>query len=701
MLRTLLHKTLLTAIAILLGGWAVAAQNNIVKGTALSFKADENALIDFRWEIYNVDAGTTVNLTSSTNISEEYSFDIEGNYEVKAYPIDLVTRCLGEPIFIAITVIGDPPTLVFDDLSDAKVCAESNGDNTEAYINCTVHYTGPMPWTFKYSINGDPSETPKGADEISTSSFDFVLTIPNTSGDMLETKIEILEAMSISGLEVTEDIENHTKVISIYPLPDTEFLDFEPLVFVGSLESFTATILRHDFNLHEIFVPDGASVLNENTTLLSDGIHSELTFDIQWGTEVGLKQVKLLERSAFNCFGDTIYADVNVVEFIPFEISLDENISACINDNVTLNPEITSDYTQKYTYLWSTGETDETITVTESGTYSVTITGEGGNTVFVETNVTFNSLPIVDLGEDSNIPEGESVTLGDELTVGSAYLWNDGSDSQTIDVSEGGAYWVQITDGNGCINRDTINLTEGNILTVSLESKREICEGENAYISPTVTGDSISYYWIPGGETDSGIYVSQEGKFCVEVSDKNGDKETVCVDVVINPSPIVDLGDDVKLDVGETVDLDAGNSGVSYIWSINEIISVGDISSTLAVNSTGKFSVEVRGVNDCVGRDTVSVYSQGRRYLPSGFSPNGDNKNDVLKVKQYDNVKGITLIIYNRGGQRMFQSNRIDIGWDGSYKGELQRLDTYIYYLEVTLDDNTIEKQRGEVTLLR
>lgn len=42
MLRTLLHKTLLTAIAILLGGWAVVAQHNVVKGTALSFKAEEN-----------------------------------------------------------------------------------------------------------------------------------------------------------------------------------------------------------------------------------------------------------------------------------------------------------------------------------------------------------------------------------------------------------------------------------------------------------------------------------------------------------------------------------------------------------------------------------------------------------------------------------------------------------------------------------
>tara|TARA_R110001583_G_scaffold6427_3_gene32556 strand:- start:6556 stop:8649 length:2094 start_codon:yes stop_codon:yes gene_type:complete len=697
MFRTLLHKTLLTAIAILLGGWVVAAQNNVVKGTALSFKADANIAIDFRWEIYSVDAGTTINLLSDTNITEEYTFSIEGNYEVRAYPVDKVNRCLGEPIIIQVAVLGDPPTIVFDDLSDTYACSASNGFNPRAEISCTVHYTGPLPWTFKYSIDREPAEMPEGASEIWNRTFDFVVTIPNTTGGRSSSEIMIVEAMSTSGLKVVEDTDEHSKQIDILPLPDTKFLDFEPTVMAGTLQSYSANILRHDANSYEIFPPNGATVLNENTRLLADELHSELTFDIQWGTELGPKQVKLIERSAFNCYGDTIYADVNVVEFIDFVIELGEDKFACINDVVILNPEPTAAVAQTYSYLWSNGADTPTITVTESGTYSVVVTDESDNVKRDEILVTFNALPIVDLGSDRNIPDGESITLDAGDASGSTYLWNTGATTQTIDVSDEGDYWVEITDSNNCLNRDDIKLIAGSVLIVDLGDFIEICEGDSAYLKPilNVDADDVTYNWIPGGETGQEIYATKKGKYCVEVTDNLGNKETACVDVIINAAPIVDLGDDRKLEVGEIVELDAGNDGVSYVWSTNEITSV------IEVSSTGNYSVEVTGTEDCVGRDSVNIYSKGRRYLPSGFSPNGDGRNDQLTVREYDNVKSVTFIIHNRGGQKIFQSNRLDIGWDGTYKGELQRMDTYMYFLRVTLDDNKTEVQRGEVTLLR
>ena len=708
MLKTLLHKTLLTAIAILLGGLAVVAQQHtVVKGTALSFKADENTGIDFRWEIYSLETGIRVNLLSDTNITEEYTFSIEGNYEVRAYPVDLLTRCLGEPILIKLAVIGDPPTLVFDDLSDTYACSASNANDSRSEINCTVRYTGPLPWTFKYSIDREPAEMAEDANEIWERTFDFVITIPNTTGGKSTSEIMIVEAMSLSGLKVVEDTDAHLKKIDILPLPDTKFLDFETTVMAGSLQSYSANILRHDPDItpsspasskrYEIFVPDGLTVLNENTTLLADNFHSELTFDVQWGTELGPKQIKLIERSVFNCYGDTIYADVNVVEFIEFSIELGDDKFACINDAVVLNPEPKSALVQNYNYLWSNDAETSTITVTEPGMYSVVVTDESGNVKRDEINVTFNALPIVDLGADRNIPEGESITLDAGLATGSTYEWNEGATTQTIDVSDEGEYWVQIKDKNGCINRDTILLTTGSVLTVDLGDFIEICEGDRAYLRPTlnVDADDVTYYWIPGGETEQEIYVTKAGKHCVEVTDKNKNKETACVDVIIKPAPIVDLGDDVKLEVGELVELDAGNDGISYVWSTNEI------TSTIEVSSSGNYSVEVTGNRDCVGRDSVNVYAKGRRYLPSGFSPNGDGRNDQLKVLQYDNVKAITFIVHNRGGQKIFQSNRLDIGWDGTYKGELQRMDTYVYFLRVTLDDNRVEEQRGEVTLLR
>jgi len=850
MLKTLLHKTLLTAIAILLGGLAVVAQTNVVKGTALSFTAEYNKDLDYRWEIYNVDDRTSINLTSNTNVSEEYTFNASGNFEVRVYPVDKASRCLGEPLVLTVTVAGDPPTITFDDLSTPYVCSANNGVNPRAEIACTVNYTGPLPWTFKYSVDREPAVLPEGADEIWTSTFDFVVTIRNTSGRKSRSEIMIVEAKSISGLEIAENIDDHRVEIDVLGLPDTKFLDFEPIVMAGTLQSYKANILRHDPNItpsspasskrYEIFVPDGASVLNENTIILADELHSELTFDIQWGDDLGAKQVKLIEKNGFNCYGDTIYADINVIEtflvdlggdkdvckgdeitltpsinmdgtftyawstgettesiqvseegnytltvtetnlnktssvsvqvnlldlpvvdlgddyelaeaeiktldaglhtaylwsngettqtidvdrsalyFVTvtgangcqasdeinitsvsdvFAIDLGGDIQACVNDEVILNPNPT--ITQNYSYLWSNGQVTQTISITESGTYSVVVTDDANNVKRDEIDVLFNALPIVDLGPDRYIYEDETITLdaGDAGT-GSTYLWSTDETTQAINVTTAGDYSVTITNANGCSNTDELKLISngGKKFTVDLGDEIEICEGDRAYLEPTIDRDiDATYRWIPSQETDKGIYVDKKGKYCVEVSDGFGNKETACVDVLINSSPIVDLGDDISLEAGQTAILDAGNEDSFFQWSN------GAISQVIEVSTAGDYSVAVTNPKNCIGRDEVNVsFPQGEDFVgfPSGFTPNGDGNNDVLYVRG-NNIKTVAFIIYNRGGQQIFQSNRLEVGWDGTYKGQLQRMDAYVYYLNVTFDNGTSVQKRGEVTLV-
>ncbi|WP_372641064.1 gliding motility-associated C-terminal domain-containing protein [Ancylomarina sp.] len=850
MLRTLLHKTLLTAIAILLGGLAVVAQHNVVKGTALSFKAEENTAVDYRWEIYSVDAGTTVNLASNTHISEEYTFNVSGNYQIKVYPVDKLSRCLGEPLVLAVTVSGDAPTIIFDDLSTPYVCSANNGVNPRAEIACTVNYTGPIPWTFKYSVDREPAVLPQGADEIWTSTFDFVVTIRNTSGRKSRSEIMIVEGKSLSGLEIVENIDDHRVEIDVLGLPDTKFLDFEPVVMAGTLQSYKVNILRHDPNItptspanskrYEIFVPDGATVLNENTILLADELHSELTFDIQWGDELGAKEVKLIEKNGFNCYGDTISADINVIEtflvdlgddkdickgsdielspsinmdgtftytwstgetsetirvntsgtytltvaetnlnktsvasvqvnlldlpvvdlgedyeladgeiktldaglndtylwsngettrtidvdrsglyFVTvtsangcqasdeinitsvndvFAIELGGDIQACVNDEITLNPN--PSISQNYKYKWSTGDETQTISVTESDTYSVVVTDDNGNVKRDEIVVLFNALPIVDLGTDRYIYEDETITLDAGNTgAGTTYLWSTGEITQTIDVTVEGVYSVSITNANGCSNTDELTLTSngGKKFTVDLGDDIEICEGDRAYLEPIIDREiDATYKWIPGESTAKGIYVDKKGKYCVEVSDAFGNKETACVDVFINASPIVDLGDDISLDAGETAILDAGNDDSFFQWS------TGAISQIIEVGTAGDYSVAVTSPKNCIGRDEVNVsFPQGENFVgfPSGFTPNGDGNNDVLFVRG-NNIKKVTFIIYNRGGQQIFQSNRLEVGWDGTHKGQLQRMDAYIYYLNVSFDNGTSVQKRGEVTLV-
>ncbi len=113
-------------------------------------------------------------------------------------------------------------------------------------------------------------------------------------------------------------------------------------------------------------------------------------------------------------------------------------------------------------YLWNTGATTSSLTVSGSGTassYWVEVTNEWGCTTTSETlNVTLKPSPEVDLGPDSTVCEGGFVTLDASTEGSNSYYWNTGEDTETINVDEEGSYNVLVQNQYGCIDLDTINL---------------------------------------------------------------------------------------------------------------------------------------------------------------------------------------------------------------------------------------------------
>ena len=841
MIRTLLHKTLLSALLILLGGLAAVSQQYVVKGTTLNFKVDENAAYKYHWSVTNTSSGAVAYLASKTFDSGDYQFVNAGTYEVKVYPEDLGTHCFGEGLTMLVIVDESAPTAVFEDLEVPYVCAQNNGGDANGMVNVRVNYTGPKPWTFKYSVDRAPAEMPTGAKEIYTNQFEFELEIPNTSGKTHRAEILLVEAKTLSGIPVEEDLANQTLEVDVMALPNTVFGDYNPVIQAGTIQAYTATIEKNEN--YEIFVPADATVLNESTTRMSDNFHSELSFDVQWGNTPGDYQIKLIERSAFDCAGDTIYADIKVVEsFVVslgddiafcsgetrvltpvidfdgdysylwsdgslgstltvsetgiysvtatdkntgkqssavvnvtvwsapvvdlgddyqlaegeiltldaqnagndyewstgettqtiqvstsntysvtvtnlngcsasdeivissvsdvFAINLGDDKDICEGDEIVLNPNPT--ITQDYTYLWSNGANTSTLTVTESGNYSVIVMDATGVEKTDEILVNVHPLPIVDLGEDIVLYDGETATLdaGPEGLTGS-YEWNTGEITQTITVSDENVYSVLVTSEFGCTNSDEVSVIrkDGHKFSVDLGGDIQICEGDRVYLEPTIDrtfSAEPTYSWIPSESTDKGIFVDQTGKYCVEVTDPFGNTEGDCIELIVNASPIVDLGDDLVLTAGETAELDAANDGSFYRWSNDEI------SQKIVVDKAGEYWVEVTNQKSCMGRDTVNVsYPEGDQFvgLPTGFSPNGDGKNDVLYVRG-NNIASMSLIIYNRLTIKIFQSNRQDVGWDGTYRGKKQDMDVYVYFLEVTLLDGRTIQKKGNVTLL-
>jgi gliding motility-associated-like protein len=86
-------------------------------------------------------------------------------------------------------------------------------------------------------------------------------------------------------------------------------------------------------------------------------------------------------------------------------------------------------------------------------------------------------------------------------------------------------------------------------------------------------------------------------------------------------------------------------------------------------------------------------------FIPSAFTPNFDGQNDVFKAEG----RGITqmhMIVYNKLGQIVFESTNLDIGWDGTFKGELSS-ETYVYHVDYTDAKGIGHVKRGQVTLIK
>ncbi len=122
-------------------------------------------------------------------------------------------------------------------------------------------------------------------------------------------------------------------------------------------------------------------------------------------------------------------------------------------------------------------------------------------------------------------------------------------------------------------------------------------------------------------------------------------------------------------------------------------------------NKTGTYKVCLTAYNDQSGcsDDTcqeISAVVMPLLDVPNAFSPNGDNINDVIRVRGYG-VEKMTWRIYNRWGVLVFQSNSVSNGWDGKVNGVLQPMDVYAYVLDVTFSDNKVYRKKGDITLLR
>ena len=281
---------------------------------------------------------------------------------------------------------------------------------------------------------------------------------------------------------------------------------------------------------------------------------------------------------------DAILVQVNPVPV--FDLGNDQVL--CAGESTVLDATSTGS-----TYLWSTGVTTPTITVSTTGTYSVTATLNGCTTTD-DVVVTVLTPSVLDLGPDISICAGTAVEL-DATLPGATYLWSTGETSPTVEVGSNGTYWVTVSQA-ACSISDTVVVTVNDPGTLDLGPDVTLCDGEAIVLDASLPG--ASYIW-EDGSTQATITVSLAGNYSVTAT-VDGCSVSDEVAVSVNPIPTIELGDDVSLCPGLSTTLNAATAGATYLWSD------GSTASSLVVTVPGNYSVEVN-VDGCSASDGLEV----------------------------------------------------------------------------------------------
>ncbi|HXC04942.1 MAG TPA: gliding motility-associated C-terminal domain-containing protein, partial [Bacteroidia bacterium] len=237
--------------------------------------------------------------------------------------------------------------------------------------------------------------------------------------------------------------------------------------------------------------------------------------------------------------------------------------------------------------------------------------------------------------------------------------------------------------------------------TAAITGNDTLCAGA----STTLTGaGGSSYSWNTGAIT-APISVSPPANTTYTLVVGNGFcYDTTTTQVIVLAGPTVSAGADTTINIGGSVTLHATGTGTSYSWSPSTSLSCTVCPNpTASPSQTTEYVVTTTSANGCVRTDTVIVYVTfdcGEVYVPNFFSPNGDGKNDFECVYGHC-IQTLDFAIYDRWGEKVFETNDPKQCWDGTFRGKLMNSAVFAYYLKATLLNGQVISQKGNITLDR
>jgi len=407
--------------------------------------------------------------------------------------------------------------------------------------------------------------------------------------------------------------------------------------------------------------------------------------------------------------------DYDGLAFDDFKIEEAQTTNASFNFSCTSATEISfTDGSSNCPETWLWDFDDGTTAVTQNATHTFSNPG-----IYDVKLMTGNNCSATDTALQRITIIEASITSTDESCAG----FSDGTATVTINPSgnynfswntipvqntatatnlSAGFYTIEVTGANVCSRTETVEIgVAPSNFSASTSAVSTSCAGVNDGMAILVTANSSLYAFSwntnPVQTTDTASNLSA-GTYSVTVSGPGICSPVIySVDVTegMNGTPVNFLGDDTSTCTGNPIVLYAGNYS-SYFWDD------GSNSAYREVTEPGVYFAAVITTAGCTGDDSIYVEEKclDDVVIPNAFTPNADGLNDIFLAFGIG-VKSFYMQVVDRWGEKIFESDSMDNGWDGTYLNHFAHDGIYVCMVKYSLDGVNIKTKKGMVALIR